>query len=82
MTDYSEHGAIPVEDAATDDPPTVDEVIERQRREYPEQARTSTTQAPTARAPMTEDERSTVEAGGEPVDVAVGDVGIEGPNSE
>lgn len=38
MSDYSEHGAIPVEDAATDDPPTVDEVLERQRKEHPEQA--------------------------------------------
>ncbi|MEO5902195.1 MAG: hypothetical protein ABIR68_18985 [Ilumatobacteraceae bacterium] len=38
MTDDSEHGAIPVEDAATDEPPTVDEVLERQHREYPEQA--------------------------------------------
>jgi hypothetical protein len=41
MTDYSEQGAIPVEDAATDDPPTVDEVLERQREEYPEQAATA-----------------------------------------
>jgi hypothetical protein len=42
MTDYSEHGAIPVEDAAVEDPPTVDEVAERQRREHPEQAATAT----------------------------------------
>ena len=41
MTDYSEHGAIPIEDAATDDPPTVDEVQDEQRRRYPEQAATS-----------------------------------------
>jgi hypothetical protein len=32
MSDYTEHGAIPIEDAAVDDPPTVDEVLERQRR--------------------------------------------------
>lgn len=44
MSDYSESGAVPVEDAAVPDPPTVDEVIERQRREYPEQAATSTRQ--------------------------------------
>jgi hypothetical protein len=41
MTDYSSDGAIPVEDAAVEDPPTVDEVAERQRREYPEQAATA-----------------------------------------
>ncbi len=45
MSDYSEHGTIPVEDAAVDDPPTVDEVDERQRRDFPEQARTSTLHA-------------------------------------
>lgn len=44
MTDYSEQGAVPVEDAAVEDPPTVDEVLERQREEYPEQAATSTQQ--------------------------------------
>jgi hypothetical protein len=44
MTDYSEHGAVPVEDAAVADPPTVDEVLEEQRARYPEQARTSTQQ--------------------------------------
>lgn len=46
MTDYSEQGAIPVEDAAVEDPPTVDEVMEAQREEYPEQAATSTMQPP------------------------------------
>ncbi len=44
MTDWSEQGAVPVEDAAVEDPPTVDEVLERQREEYPEQAETSTQQ--------------------------------------
>jgi hypothetical protein len=42
MSDYTERGAAPVEDAAVDDPPTVDEVMERQREEHPEQAETST----------------------------------------
>ena len=32
MTDYTEHGAVPAEDAAVEDPPTVDEVAEEQRR--------------------------------------------------
>lgn len=31
MTDYSAEGAIPVEDAAIERPPTVDEVLEEQR---------------------------------------------------
>jgi len=33
MTDYTEHGAIPVEDAAVDDPPTEAEVREAQREQ-------------------------------------------------
>ncbi|MFN0088914.1 MAG: hypothetical protein ACKVWR_01385 [Acidimicrobiales bacterium] len=40
MTDYSETGATPVEDAAVEDPPTVDEVLDAQQREFPEQAAT------------------------------------------
>lgn len=40
MTDYSAQGAIPVEDAAVDHPPTVDEVAAEQERRYPEQAAT------------------------------------------
>lgn len=32
MTDWTEHGAEPVEDAVVDDPPTVDEVAEEQAR--------------------------------------------------
>ncbi len=31
MTDYGERGAQPVDDAVVDDPPTVDEVLARQR---------------------------------------------------
>ena len=49
VTDYSEQGTVPVEDAAVDDPPTVDEVLERQRVEHPEQARTSSQQPPDVR---------------------------------
>ena len=48
VTDYTEHGAAPVEDAAVADPPTVDEVLEDQRKRFPEQARTSTQQPPSA----------------------------------
>jgi hypothetical protein len=32
MSDYSEQGAVPVEDAAVDDPPTESEVREAHRR--------------------------------------------------
>lgn len=32
MTDYSEHGAVPVDDAVVENPPTVDEVAEEQHR--------------------------------------------------
>lgn len=42
MSDYSEHGAIPIEDAAVDDPPTEEEVRHAQEREYPDQAATAT----------------------------------------
>jgi hypothetical protein len=41
MTDYSEQGAIPVDDAAVDDPPTEEEVRAAQQRNYPEQAATA-----------------------------------------
>ena len=56
MTDYGEQGATPVDDAAVDDPPTVDEVMEAQRREHPEQAATSTLAEP-ANASTGESER-------------------------
>jgi hypothetical protein len=76
MTDYSEQGAIPVEDAASADPPTVDEVLERQRIEHPEQVRPRPDEEATA------EERATEEAGGQ---VVAGEPGaaheIEGPNS-
>lgn len=32
MTDYTSDGAVPAEDAAVEHPPTVDEVLEEQRR--------------------------------------------------
>jgi hypothetical protein len=41
MSDYGEAGAGPVEDAASDDPPTEEEVREAQEREFPDQARTA-----------------------------------------
>jgi hypothetical protein len=41
MTDYSEEGAIPVDDAAVDEPPTEEEVRDAQKRKYPEQAATA-----------------------------------------
>ena len=40
MSDYSESGAQPIDDAAVDDPPTVDEVRRDQDERYPEQAAT------------------------------------------
>jgi hypothetical protein len=41
MSDYSEHGTEPVEDAAVADPPTEAEVRAAQERDYPEQAATA-----------------------------------------
>lgn len=41
MSDYSEHGAEPVEDAAVEDPPTESEVKEAQERHHPRQAATA-----------------------------------------
>jgi hypothetical protein len=76
MTDYSEHGAVPVEDAAVPDPPTVDEVRDRQAEEFPEQARTAM-----HHPPATAEELAVLEAGGEPVDDP-DELLIEGPNSE
>lgn len=74
MTDYGEQGATPVDDAAVDDPPTVDEVMEAQRREHPEQAATSTMAMPETRPGI----RST--GGARPSDAATGDDATsEGP---
>ena len=88
MTDWTEQGAVPVEDAVVDDPPTVDEVLERQRRDYPEQA-ASQAHAPRAMArpgamregaEEGEDEvEALIDAGGTPVGDAA-DPAVEGPN--
>lgn len=91
MTDYTEHGSVPIEDAAVEHPPTVDEVLEQQRREHPEQAATSTQQPDRVRAgsshgdgaALSDDESAALDAGA----VATGDVEdghpeIEGPNSQ
>jgi hypothetical protein len=75
MTDYSETGAVPAEDAAVAHPPTVDEVQQRQAEEFPEQARTAM-----HHPPPTAEELAAVEAGGDPVDDP-DEVLIEGPNS-
>ena len=77
VTDDSEHGAVPVEDAAVADPPAVDEVLERQRIDHHAQASASVPGA----AP-TDEELATEAAGGAVVgrDPA-GGVDIEGPNS-
>jgi hypothetical protein len=76
MTDYSEHGAVPVEDATVPDPPTVDEVLERQRSEHPAQAHSVS-------GPHATDEAvASVEAGGDVVGREPdGGPDIEGPNS-
>jgi hypothetical protein len=75
MTDYSERGAVPVEDAAVQHPPTVDEVLERQAEKFPEQARTAMHHpVPTA------EELAAIDAGGEQVDDP-DELLIEGPNS-
>ena len=75
MTDYSESGATPVEDAAVAHPPTVDEVLKRQAERFPEQARTGMNHRP-----ATAEEIAAIEAGGDPVDDP-DDLLIEGPNS-
>lgn len=58
MSDYSEAGAQPVEDAVVDDPPTEAEVLAAQEREYPEQAATRMQGRP-AGAPADADENRT-----------------------
>jgi len=77
VSDYSEHGAVPVDDAAVDHPPTVDEVLEQQRALHPEQALTSSMQQR-----LHADEAAAIEAGGQVVDDGPGGrLEIEGPNS-
>src|SRR6478735_9192721 len=75
MTDYSQSGAAPADDAAETDPPTVEEVLERQAEKFPEQSRTGM-----SHRPPTADEMAAIEAGGEPVDDP-DELLIEGPNS-
>lgn len=57
MSDYSEAGAQPVEDAAVEDPPTEAEVLAAQERNYPEQAATRMQGHPGA-APSEDEDRS------------------------
>jgi hypothetical protein len=77
MSGYSERGAARVEDAGVEDPPAVDEILERQRIEHPDQARASTMQLATTR-----EEAATADAGGAVVDLEPdGGLDIEGPNS-
>ena len=75
MTDYTEQGAVPVDDAAVPNPPTVDEVMNEQAEEFPDQARTAM-----RHRPPTAEELAAIEAGGEPVDDP-NELLIEGPNS-
>lgn len=49
MSDYSEHGAVPVEDAVVDDPPTEGEVRRAQERNHPDQAASATYRPENAR---------------------------------
>lgn len=37
MSDYTSEGAVPVEDAAVPNPPTVNELLDEKARENPEQ---------------------------------------------
>lgn len=82
VSDYNETGAAPVDDAAVPDPPTVDEVLERQADEFPEQARSAQ-----HGRPPTPEELAAIEAGGDVVDDVddtaddtASDLRIEGPN--
>lgn len=51
MTDYSEQGAVPVEDAAVADTPNFDDVVQRQLADHPEQAQSLQTSAPVVTSP-------------------------------
>jgi hypothetical protein len=90
VTDYTEHGSVPIEDAAVENPPTVEEVLERQRREHPEQAATSTHQPAAVRADLSGDphaelsaeEAAALAAGGTSSGDAGGHPEVEGPNSQ
>ncbi len=90
MIDYREEGAMTIDDAAADDPPTVDEVMDQQWAEYPDQAATSSLGLNhggrdgverTAGDDSTA-EAATVEAGGRLIgENEAGEAEIEGPNS-
>jgi hypothetical protein len=56
MSDYSEHGALPVEDGVGEYLPTEQEVQEAQEREYPEQAATAQHGMPLTEPESTPDE--------------------------
>ena len=77
MSDYSERGAAPIENAAVEDPPTLEEVLGRRWIAHPDQAHTS--KIATGDHPP---EAAVVVAGGEVVDEETdGSFDIEGPNS-
>ena len=80
MTDYTETGEVPAEEREVEDPPTVDEVLERQRIEYPEQAESST--QPVRAESATSEEVAVAEAGGDPTGGWTdGTPDVEGSNS-
>ena len=54
MSDDTEQSAVPVEDAATDHPPTVDEVLDNKRREHPDQSGTREEEGKDATPPAPE----------------------------
>ena len=82
MSDYSEQGAVPVEEAAVENPPTVKEMLERRRTAHPEQAQTSTMQAPPSETDEPDEDQATIDAGGEVTGREPdGSLDVEGPNT-
>jgi hypothetical protein len=75
VTEHSEQGAQSVEDTAPGEQPTVDEVLERQRSEHPEQAATSTLQQPSATAMGSGDQPP------DPVDVEAAEIDPRSPEA-
>lgn len=77
MSDYSEHGAQPVDDAVVDDPPTEGEVRAEQERRFPDQAATRLEGAAVA----SDEERlgDAADAGDVPDDFEVTDPTSQGP---
>ena len=79
MTDHTEPGAVPAEDASANDP-TVDEVLHRQRL-YPERAQSPTHQRVQPESAAGE-EIAAAKAGGDPTGSWTDGIpDIEGPNS-